>query len=204
LGGTLTLKTKELPIECFASAYYQTGKSTATVDLSALLLAFKANYSITEKLGVIAGLDYLSGSEVSLEATKTNTFNKLPYGVNHSFYGYMEYWSTLPKGGLINCFGGASAKLDKRLSANITFYSFMLDKTMVVSSNEVKGSIGSELDVVFNYKLSAASAIQFAWCGYFANNNTNLLKFKTTDISSKFPQFAYVMLTVKMKDNSSR
>lgn len=204
LGGTVTMKKKELPIECFASAYYQTGKSSATVSLSALLLAFKANYSINEKLGVIAGLDYLSGSENTVDASKTKTFNKLPYGVNHLFYGYMEYWSTLPKGGLINYFVGSSAKLSKRLSSNITLYNFMLDKTMMVSSNEIKGSIGSELDVVFNYKMSTVSAIQFAWCGYFANKNTNFLKFKTTDVSTKFPQFAYLMLTVKVKDNSSR
>ncbi|HOO84702.1 MAG TPA: alginate export family protein [Prolixibacteraceae bacterium] len=200
LGGTLTLKKKELPFGCFLTAYYQTGKSTATVDLSAFLLAIKANYAITKKMDVVAGLDYLSGTKSTIEATKTNTFNKLPYGVNHSFYGYMEYWSTLPKGGLINCFGGTSAKLGKRLSSNITLYSFMLDKPMTISSSEVKGSIGSELDIVFNYKMSAATAIQFAWCGYFANDNTNFLKFKTTDVSTKFPQFAYVMLTVKMKD----
>jgi hypothetical protein len=147
----------------------------------------------------LPGLDYLSGSESTIEATKTNTFNKLPYGVNHAFNGYMEYWATLPKGGLINYFGGASAKINSRLCADITYYGFRLDKPMTVSSTEVKGSIGSELDVVFNYKLSAATAIQFAWCGYFANNNTNLLKFKKTDVATKFPQFAYVMLTTKLK-----
>lgn len=197
MGGTVTLKKKELPFGCFLTAYYQTGKSTATVDLSAYLLALKANYTITEKLGVIAGLDYFSGSESTIEATKTNTFNKLPYGVNHSFNGYMEYWGTLPKGGLINYFGGASAKINNRLSTDITWYGFSLDKPMTVSSTEVKGSIGSELDVVLNYKLSAATAIQFAWCGYFANDNTNLLKFKKADVGTKFPQFAYLMFTIK-------
>jgi hypothetical protein len=204
MGGTLTLKKKGLPFGCFATAYYQTGKSTATVDLSAYLLAIKANYKINETLGIVAGLDCLSGSKSTIEATKTNTFNKLPYGVNHSFNGYMEYWGTLPKGGLINYFGGASAKINSRLSTDITWYGFSLDKPMTVSSKEVKGSIGSELDVVFNYKFSTATTIQFAWCGYFANDNTNLLKFKKAEVGTKFPQFAYVMLTVKMKDNSSR
>lgn len=199
MGGTLTLKKKELPFGCFATAYYQTGKSTAKVDLSACLLAIKANYELNETFCIVAGLDYLSGSEASIEATKTHTFNKLPYGVNHSFNGYMEYWGTLPKGGLINYFGGASAKINSRLCTDITYYGFRLDKAMTVSSTEVKGSIGSELDVVFNYKLSAATAIQFAWCGYFANDNTNLLKFKKAEISTKFPQFAYVMLTTKLK-----
>jgi hypothetical protein len=204
MGGTLKLKKKGLPFECFATAYYQAGKSTAMVDLSALLLAIKANYSINEKLKIVAGFDYLSGSESTIEASKTNTFNKLPYGVNHLFNGYMEYWATLPKGGLINYYGGSTAKINNRISANITYYGFRLDKPMFVSSSEVKGNIGSELDVEWNYKLSATTAIQIAWCGYFTNNNTNLLKFKKTENDTKFPQFAYVMLTVKMRDNSSR
>lgn len=199
LGGTLTLKQKELPFGCFATAYYQTGKSAATVDLSAYLLAIKANYELNETIGIVAGLDYLSGSESAIEATKTHTFNKLPYGVNHSFNGYMEYWGTLPKGGLINYFAGATATINDRFSTDITYYGFLLDKPMKISTTEVKGCIGSELDVVFNYKLSAATAIQFAWCGYFANDNTNLLKFKKAEISTKFPQFAYVMLTTKLK-----
>jgi hypothetical protein len=197
MGGTVTMKKKGLPFGCFFTAYFQTGESTATVDLSAYLLAIKANYTITEKISAIAGLDCLSGSDATIEATKTNTFNKLPYGVNHAFNGYMEYWATLPKGGLVNYFAGATATINNRFSTDITYYGFQLDKPMTVSSTEVKGSIGSELDVVFNYKLSAATAIQFAWCGYFANDNTNLLKYKKAEISTKFPQFAYLMFTIK-------
>lgn len=196
-GGTMNFKKDNVPFTAFLTAYYQTGKSTATVDLSACLLALKATYSITDKIGALVGLDYYSGSDASIEATKTTTFNKLPYGVNHSFNGYMEYWGTLPKGGLINYFDGVNTKINNRLSTDITWYGFLLDKPMTVSSAEVKGSIGSELDVVFNYKLSAATAIQFAWCGYFANDNTNLLKYKKAEVSTKFPQFAYLMFTIK-------
>lgn len=200
LGGTFLLKKKGLPFGCFATAYYQTGKSAATVDLSAYLLAVKANYELNETFGIIAGLDYLSGSEASIEATKTHTFNKLPYGVNHSFNGYMEYWAALPKGGLINYLGGVTAKFNKRFSTDVTYYGFLLDKPMTVASTEVKGGIGSELDVVCNYKLTAATTIQFAWCGYLVNDNTRMLKMKKLDVDTKFPQFAYVMFTVKIMD----
>lgn len=196
-GGTLFFKKEKVPFTGFFTGYYQTGKSTATVDLSSFLLALKTTYTFTPKVGITTGLDYLSGSESTLESTKTHTFNKLPYGVNHSFNGYMEYWASLPKGGLVNYFAGANLKLSKRFSSDITWYGFSLDKPMTVSSIEVKGSIGSEIDAVFNYKLSSVTAIQFAWCGYFANDNTNLLKFKTIEVNTKFPQFAYVMFTIK-------
>jgi len=197
LGGTVSLKKDKLPFTAFVTAYYQTGKSTATVDLSAYLLALKATYTFTPKIGATAGFDYMSGSESTIEATKTNTFNKLAYGTNHAFYGYMEYWGTVPTGGLVKYFAGANLKFTNRFSSDITWYGFGLDKAMTVSSTEVKGNIGSEIDMVFNYKLSSVTAIQFAWCGYLANDNTNLLKFKKTTVDTKFPQFAYLMFTIK-------
>jgi hypothetical protein len=50
---------------------------------------------------------------------------------------------------------------------------------------------------VLNYKFSAETAIQFAWCSYFVTDGTKMLKYKTTAIDTRFPQFAYVMLTIK-------
>lgn len=196
-GGTLQLKNDKLPLGIFATGYYQFGKSTPIVDLDAYLLALKANYTFTDKIGGLVGADYYSGSGSTLAATKTNTFNKLPYGVNHSFNGYMEYWATLPKGGLINYFGGVTLKLNKRISSDITYYAFSLAKDMKVGTLDVQKNIGSELDIALNYKFSAETAIQFAWCGYFVTDGTEMLKFKSTEVDSKFPQYAYIMLTIK-------
>ncbi|HZL09331.1 MAG TPA: alginate export family protein [Prolixibacteraceae bacterium] len=198
-GGTLQLKKDNLPLGIFATGYYQFGKSTPTVDLDAYLLALKTTYKFTDKIGVLAGIDYYSGSENTLASTKTKTFNKLPYGVNHSFNGYMEYWASLPKGGLMNYFGGVNLKITKKLSSVITYYSYRLDKNMKSGTTEVKKNIGSELDIVMNYKFSPETAIQFAWCGYFVNDATRMLKLKSTSVETKFPQYAYIMLTIKPK-----
>jgi len=196
-GGTLQLKNDKLPLGFLLTGYYQFGKSAPTVDLDAYLLALKATYTFTDKIGALAGIDYYSGSGSTLAATKTNTFNKLPYGVNHSFNGYMEYWATLPKGGLINYFGGVNLKLNKKLSSDITYYAFNLAKGMKSGTTDIDKNIGSELDLVLNYKFSAETAIQFAWCTYFATDGTKILKYKSTTIDTKFPQYAYVMLTIK-------
>ena len=196
-GGTLQLKKDQLPLGIFATGYYQFGKSASTVDLDAYLLALKATYTFSDKIGGIIGADYYSGSESTISATKTNTFNKLPYGVNHSFNGYMEYWGTLPKGGLINYFGGAILKLNKRLSSDITYYAFKLAKDMKSGTNDVKKNIGSELDLVLNYKFSAETAVQLGWCTYFVTDGAKMLKYKSTTIDTKFPQYAYLMLTIK-------
>lgn len=196
-GGTLQLKNDQKPLGFLATAYYQFGKSAPTVDLDAYLLAFKGTYAFSKKISGMLGADYYSGSEATVSATKTNTFNKLPYGVNHSFNGYMEYWATLPKGGLFNYFGGASLKLNSRLSSDITYYGFKLAKGMKSGAADVDKNIGSELDVVLNYKFSAETAIQFGWCTYFETDGTKLLKYKSTTVDTRFPQYAYVMFTIK-------
>jgi len=196
-GGTLQLKNDKLPLGIFVTGYYQFGKSAPTVDLDAYLLAIKASYTFTDKIGGLVGADYYSGSGSTLAATKTNTFNKLQYGVNHSFNGYMEYWATLPKGGLINYFGGVNLKLNKRISTDITYYAFSLAKDMKVGTLNVQKNIGSELDLVLNYKFSAETAVQLGWCTYFVTDGTKMLKYKSTAVETKFPQYAYLMLTIK-------
>lgn len=202
-GGTLHLKNDKLPLGFILTGYFQFGKSTPTVDLEAYLLAMKTTYTFTDKVGGIAGADYFSGSESTLALTKTNTFNKLPYGVNHVFNGFMEYWATLPKGGLINYFGGVSLKLSKKLSSDITYHGFRLAENMKSGTNAVSKNLGSELDVVLNYKFSAETAVQFAWCGYFVTDGTKLLKLKSTAVDTKFPQYAYLMLTIRPQSHKS-
>ena len=196
-GGTLQLANSQLPLGFLITGYYQFGKSTPTVNLNAYLLAAKATYMFTGKITGIAGADYYSGSKVSLAATKTNTFNKLPYSVNHIFNGYMEYWATMPKGGLFDYFGGISLKLTPKLSSDITYHGFRLAEGMKSRANEISKNIGSEIDAVLNYKFSAETAVQLGWCAYLETNGTKMLKYNSISIDTKFPQYAYLMLTIK-------
>lgn len=196
-GGTLLLKNEKQPLGFLFTGYYQFGKSAPDIDLDAWLLALKTTYTFNDKISGLAGVDYYSGSKSTLAATKTNTFSKLPYGVNHSFNGYMEYWATLPKGGLVNYLGGVSLKINRKLSSDITYYGFILAKEMQVGNNNVPKNIGSEVDLALNYKLSPVTAVQAAWCAYFVNKGTDLLKYKKATVDTKFPQYAYLMLTIK-------
>ena len=196
-GGTLQLKNDKMPLGFLLTGYYQFGKSAPTVDLVAYLMALKACYSVTDHIGGLVGVDYYSGSGSTLSATKTNTFNKLPYGVNHSFNGYMEYWATLPKGGLVNYFAGVNLKLNKKICSDITYYAFNLAKGMKVGTLDIQKNIGSELDIALNYKFSAETSIQFAWCAYMMTDGAKMLKFKSTAVDTEFPRYAYLMLTIK-------
>ena len=195
-GGTILFKKDKQPLSLFFTGYIQFGKSAPAVSLNAFLLALKASFAFSEKIGGFAGIDYYSGSESTLPATKTNTFKKLPYGVNHAFNGYMEYWAVLPKGGLANYFGGVNLKINKKLCSDITYYGFRLANDMKTGTTPVQKNIGSEIDITLNYRFSPETAIQFAWCTYIITEGTEMLKFKSTAVNTRFPQYAYLMLSI--------
>ncbi|WP_069658102.1 alginate export family protein [Arcticibacter eurypsychrophilus] len=194
MGGTLELKNDSIPLSFLMTAYAQSGKSNASTDLKAYLLAFKVNNKFSSSFGLSLGADYISGTSPETVSTQNNTFNKL-YGVNHLFNGFMEYWATLPKAGLIDYLAAVSYPGKSKLSADLTFHHFLLAKQMIVDKLEVRRNIGSELDLVFNYKLTKEAAIQLGYCSYFTTDGTRALKKVTQD--SHFPQYAYLMFTIK-------
>ena len=74
-------------------AYYQIGKTTASLDVSAFLLSFSA--SLPRGFGSPElGVDYLSGTKTT--STKESAFDPA-FGTNHKFYGFMDYfmWATV-------------------------------------------------------------------------------------------------------------
>jgi hypothetical protein len=191
-GGTLT-------------GYVQSGKDAKMGTLSAYFFAAKGTAKILDELSVAAGLDYYSGTSntdtVGVGTTISYTFNKL-YGTNHSFNGSMEYWTTLPSGGLFDYYAGTTYKFNKDFSMDLTGHLFSLAQSMY-TPNKVGASymlldqknLGSELDLTVNYQWSKEVAIQGGYSRYFTTSTTTLYTSITTSTYS--PQWAYVMLTVK-------
>jgi hypothetical protein len=197
------------------SGYYQFGKSNANdtaklvknttfADLSAFMLAFRATYKVADPLVLQAGLDHFSGTSSSTANTKSTTFNRL-YGTNHSFGGNMEFFVTLPKAGLSDYYAGVSYAANKKLSYDFTFHFFSLDKDMsyttkakngTVTTTKVNANIGSEADLVVNYKLSKESTIQGGY-SIFLNSGSTKNYFKMGSTATHVPQWAYLMFTIK-------
>ena len=197
------------------SAYYQFGKSnaydtaklvknTTYADLNAFMLAFKATYKIADPIVLQVGLDHFSGTGSSTANNKSNTFNRL-YGTNHSFGGNMEYFVSLPKAGLSDYYTGVSYKSGNKLSVDFNLHFFNLDKEMSYNSKAKDGTIlkttvnsfvGSEADLAANYKLSQETTIQAGYSMYFNSGSTRNY-FKMGNTNTFFPQWAYMMLTIK-------
>ncbi|KAA6336296.1 hypothetical protein EZS27_015539 [termite gut metagenome] len=211
VGANANLSDKNNPFSLYATAYYQFGYDNSTNDnlnnsllqgkssqgnsLSAYLVALKAQYKFSPQWSALAGADLYSGSKNDIEAGKSNTFNKL-YGTNHAFNGSIEYWSTLPKQGLLDVFAGATGKFTPKFDINATFHFFTTAQEISVApgAEKVGKGLGSELDLTANYTLSKQLAVQGGWSTYFTNKGTEALK-NVSD--TRFPQWAYIQLTFK-------
>jgi hypothetical protein len=215
IGANLVSQNDQSRFSFKLSGYYQFGKSNANdtaklvknttfADLSAFLLAFRVTYKLNDPVLVMGGIDHFSGTGSSTANNKSYTFNRL-YGTNHSFGGNMEFFVTLPKAGLADYYAGASYQANKKLSFDFTLHFFSLDKDMSYSTKAKNGTvtktvvssyIGTEPDLVVNYKLSKETTIQAGYSVFLNSASTkNYFKMGSTAIHS--PQWLYLMFTIK-------
>lgn len=192
VGANFSLDDHSIPFSFYATGYYQFGYDRADSKLDASLLALKTKYRFSDFISANLGVDYFSGSKSSLAKNKDHTFNKL-YGANHSFNGSMEYWSTLPKQGLVDLYGGVSVKANSKLSFDGGFHTFSTAEKMENRNNK---DIGSEIDLLADYKVSQSLSLQAGWSTYMKNKGTRILK-DQVGVNTRFPQWAYIMITFK-------
>ena len=105
----------------------------------------------------------------------------------------MEYWSTLPKQGLVDLYGGVSVKANSKLSFDGGFHTFSTAEKMENRNNK---DIGSEIDLLADYKVSQSLSLQAGWSTYMKNKGTRILK-DQVGVNTRFPQWAYIMITFK-------
>lgn len=196
-GGNIWLNAADVPINFYGTAYVQFGHDPKNKQLNAYLLAGKVQEDIMPSLALTLGEDYYSGSSATLAANKDNTFNKL-YGVNHSFNGSMEYWTTPPVQGLSDTYLKVDTKPFAGFITDVTFHKFYLVK----QPKKGNKNLGSELDLTLTYPLSSQVSLQGGYSTYFTTNAVNIAKNITT--SSRTPQWVFVMISFKPTFLASR
>lgn len=185
------------------TAYKQQGKDPnkaykkGYADLDAYLLAAKATYKFAKNYTAHVGFDLYSGSDTAQASRtgKTTTFSKT-YGAAHSFSGNMEYFTTVPNQGLLDYYGGVSAKISPQFSVDVSGHMFAFDKDFYYKNVKTDKNLGTELDIVCNYNPSKEVGIQAGWSMYMNTDATKkYYKMEGVDI---LPQhWAYIMLTIK-------
>lgn len=194
-GGNLKFQDEVCPLSALATVYFQAGKSSMGSEMSGKMGALKVDYILNKALSAYVGTDYFSGDAVSTDKKQTN-FKKL-YGADHTFNGLMDYWNTPLSQGLLDYYGGLTVKASKILSLETAFHVFYTEKTLKSGTEDVGKNLGSELDVLLNYKMNAQTALQVGWSRYFTTENTLLAKNTTAGAKTRTPQWAYIMLTIK-------
>ena len=155
------------------------------------MLAIKANYAISKIFSANLGTDYYSGDDNTSDSKQYN-FKKL-YGSDHSFNGSMGYWSTPLTQGLLDYYGGVTSKVSDKTSLEGAYHVFDTDKKLSSGGKD----IGSELDLIINQKINPITTMQVGWSAYFKTDNLLVAKKITAGTKVRFPQWAYVMLTIK-------
>jgi len=200
-GGNLKFSDESLPVSALATAYFQAGKNSAGSKMNGKMLAMKVEYKFPTILSANIGTDYISGDDKSTDGSQSN-FKKV-YGSDHSLYGLMDYWDVALTQGLLDYYGGVTGKINKDLSVSGTYLLFNSEFSGKNSKGIAFGkNLGSEFDLLVNYKLNTWTNVQAGWCTYFTNNNTLAAKSiitSTTIPAIRTPQWAYLMFTIKPK-----
>lgn len=138
---------------------YQSGKifSGSELDISAMMASWNFNFLLSDS-GVMpslsAGIDYLSGDKDNTDTTY-GTFDTL-YATNHKFYGFMDYFTTIPANtfglGLMDIYAGISAKPFNKTTIDLKYHNFMANADYSLNTGVVSKSFGSEIDFTAKYR----------------------------------------------------
>lgn len=176
-------------------AYYQAGKTDNNLSINAYMVNGYVEYRKNKLFGGI-GTDLLSGNSDKTPATESNNFSTL-YATNHKFYGYMDYFLTIPtdakQRGLMDMYVRIGVAPKKEFCFTMDVHSFSLANPNNIAKKKVSQELGQEIDLLFDYKPTPVVSLQAGYCMMFATKNMELIK---GGDANNYNGWAYVMLKV--------
>jgi hypothetical protein len=156
--------------------YYQFGKDVANNDLSASLIGLDANYKVSEGTKLGLGVEIQSGNDNGAPSNGENkAFNPF-YGTNHKFNGLMDYFyvgNHLNNVGLQDIYINSNFKLNPKSNLLVAYHNFSAAADLM---NTSKKQLGSELDIVYSYKLQKGVALKIGYSQLFSSEGMEILK----------------------------
>jgi hypothetical protein len=194
----------------FVSGYYEGGHVKDTRKLSAWFCSANASFQVVKPLTLMAGYDYLSGnnySDVNGQKTKVTSFST-PFGTSHRVNGYMDMWNAYVRNyntaGLTDLYGRATINFTDKHSIEATYRWFNLaqgyldiaDTKNNLPYTKVDKSLGSEIDLMYIFKVIPNLDLNMAYCFYLQTHTMEIQRGLAVG-TSKFAQYAYIMITYK-------
>lgn len=175
--------------------YYQGGRSESNLSINAYMINAYAQYRLKKFFGGIGG-DVLSGNSDNTPTTETNSFSTL-YATNHKFYGYMDYFLTIPtdtkQRGLMDLYMRIGFVAKKDMVVSLDIHSFSLAQANNTGVQKIGKDLGTEFDMLFDYQLTPIIHLQTGYSMMFATRNMELIK---GGDAGSYNGWAYVMFKV--------
>ena len=113
----------------------------------------------------------------------------------------MDYFSTTPEQGLQNYMIKTEYKFTKKITLQADCHYFMLAENKFDLENQLvqlNKNLGHEFDFTLKWKIFEEASLQAGYSFYLMTNTLKQLK-EVHNKKLQFPQFAYIMITVKPK-----
>ena len=176
-------------------AYYQAGKTENGLSLDAAMANTYFEMRNNKLFGGL-GFDYISGNSDNTATNKNHNFSTL-YATNHKFYGYMDYFTNLPvdtkQRGLMDPYVRFGLITNKKITTTIDVHHFSLAHENNLLSKSIKKNLGSEVDLLFDYKISPLITFTSGYSMMFATNNMESIKGGN---KNNYNGWAFIMLKV--------
>ncbi|MEN8186185.1 MAG: alginate export family protein [Bacteroidota bacterium] len=197
IGGRFTYKKDRFNAD--AASYFQTGDTPGgvdKVDLSAYYFTANAKFKFTDHFTAGAGIEYLSGNDMSSSSSKDKAFKPF-YGTNHKFNGWMDYFyvgSHMNSVGLVDISTPLIYKKDK-FSAVLIPHFFSAEGNVLESDfKEADSYLGTEIDLNLGYKLCKSVMFNVGYSHMLATDTMEILKGGS---ESETNNWLWMMITFK-------
>ena len=201
VGGYLSYKPGKLSTE--ASYYHQLGRNEKNAKIDAWMASIRAQYQISQQVGVVAGYDYMSGDDyfvlrskggVGLPQHKVFKFFNPIYGSHHKFYGMMDFFyvqafSDTFSPGLQNLYTGASYSPIKGLNLKAQYHYLAMATTL----EEVKKTLGHGIDFEASYQILKDARVSLGFSYMTSSETMERLKRAEENEDLKWAWFSLVV-----------
>ncbi|MFD2565949.1 alginate export family protein [Pseudotenacibaculum haliotis] len=174
--------------------YYQFGSDVADNDLNAYLLGLDLSYKASDKTKLGLGIEIQSGNDNGAPSNGKNKAFSPFYGTNHKFNGLMDYFfvgNHFNNVGLQDIYVNSNFKLNAKSNLVIAYHNFSAQADLM---NSNKKQLGSELDMVYSYKIQKDLFLKVGYSQLFPSEGMEILKGNTDGNTNNW---GWVMLVVK-------
>lgn len=176
MGTYLTFRPGKVAVD--GTFYYQSGKQTEKINISAFMAAVKVAANFTSVFSANIGYDYLSGQKENSD--KYTCFDPL-YGTHHKFYGSMDYFTTASPYGLQDGYLGIGISPVKPLNLQLTGHVFgsaakLPDVEKIGSTDKKARYLGTEIDFQITWKIHKFVTLMGGYSTMFGSKYMDIVK----------------------------